>query len=350
MQPIYIQGTGNISPQPTWDTDTLQNTIEHNSNRLVCNEPDYTTIMEAKQLRRMSRVMKMGAAAALLALKKSGASNADSIIAGTGLGCLEDTGIFLGRMLANREEALNPTPFIQSTHNTVGSHIAFLLQCQAYNQTYTHGPFSFEHAVQDAMLLLSESPDKNILVGGADEITDASHLIQSRFGLFKKGAINNLEIFKTGGKGTLHGEGSSWFVVSGRRANSNAKVLGVKTFYRPKEAMHKRINDFLLGCGSSSDNVDVVLSGKSGDCKSDVAFDEAMAQVFEKDIIGVYKHLCGEYPTSTSFAMWLAHSILKSGQVPSTVLAKGSGRVINTVLIYNTFFEDHHSMILLQRE
>src|SRR3954470_24014998 len=120
----------------------------------------------------------MGIASASLALQQAHVDVPDSIITGTGYGCLDDTGIFISKMIENKEEALNPTPFIQSTHNTIGSQVALLLQCQGYNQTYAHGAFSFESALLDAVMQANDFADKNILLGGIDEITDISHSIQ----------------------------------------------------------------------------------------------------------------------------------------------------------------------------
>jgi hypothetical protein len=61
---------------------------------------------------------------------------------------------------------------------------------------------------------------------------------------------------------------------------------------------------------------------------------------------GVYKHLCGEYPTSTAFALWLATNILKNGKVPAIMHApvvSGPGKI----LIYNHYKNIHHSVYLL---
>src|SRR6186713_3358632 len=184
---VYIKGMGNISPQKTWDENgLLDQPLAYMGDKLSCHEPDYSSYIDPKQLRRMSRIIKMGVAAGSMALKQSGISVPNGIITGTAYGCLDDTGIFLNRMIENKEYALNPTPFIQSTHNTIGSQIALLLQCQGYNQTYTQGGFSFENALLDAMLLLKEDPQKHLLAGGVDETTPASHKIRSRFGLFRK--------------------------------------------------------------------------------------------------------------------------------------------------------------------
>ena len=143
----------------------------------------------------MSRIIKMGVAAGSMALKQAGLSVPNGIITGTAYGCLDDTGIFLNKMIDNKEYALNPTPFIQSTHNTIGSQIALLLQCQGYNQTYTQGAFSFESALLDALLELTDSPSQSLLVGGVDEITAVSHALQKRFGIFRNGG-NNLNLFE----------------------------------------------------------------------------------------------------------------------------------------------------------
>ena len=155
---------GNISPQKTWDDETLlTKPLVYQGNRLATYEPDYTKYIEPKQLRRMSRIIKMGVTAGSMALKNAGLPIPDGIITGTAYGCLDDTGIFLKKMIENKEHALNPTPFIQSTHNTIGSQIALLLQCQGYNQTYTQGAFSFENSFSGCSFGVQEliNPENN---------------------------------------------------------------------------------------------------------------------------------------------------------------------------------------------
>jgi 3-oxoacyl-(acyl-carrier-protein) synthase len=348
MKPVYIHGTGNVSPQPAWDVDILSEPVNYSGSRLKCIEPDYTKWVDVKQIRRMSRVMKMGTAAAMLALKNAEVTNPDAIITGTGLGCLDDTGNFLNRISEFKEETLNPTPFIQSTHNTIGSHVAFLLQCQAYNQTYSQGPFSFENALLDSQLMLNENPELKILTGSADEITETSQAIMGRFGIFKNSA-NSLDLFKSKSKGTMHGEGSAWFVLSGQKGNAKVSVAGVQSVYKP-DNINTKIDEFLSFCGKTANQIDFVLSGKSGDSTLDASVDRVLKSVFPDASTGVYKHLCGEYYTSSSFAVWLAWSILNSGVIPPTVLEKGSNQPPKSILIYNQYFQNHHTLILLNRE
>jgi 3-oxoacyl-(acyl-carrier-protein) synthase len=166
----------------------------------------YEAWIDSRQLRRMSRVMKFGVTAALMALKNAGIEKPDAIIAGTALGCLADTGTFLTQMIREDEGVLNPTPFMQSTHNTIASAIATMLQCNGYNCTYTQNEFSAEHALLDALMQLELNPDQSILVGGFDEITEDSRTVFERLG------IKQLV------------EGAAWAVLSGVRGKSNISI------------------------------------------------------------------------------------------------------------------------------
>jgi hypothetical protein len=96
---LYIRSTGNISPQNTLGQSLPAELIEFSTNRLRSVEPDYSKLIDVKLIRRMSRVIKMGVAAALQCLHEGGIKNPDAIITGTAYGCLEDTGIFLQKMV-----------------------------------------------------------------------------------------------------------------------------------------------------------------------------------------------------------------------------------------------------------
>src|SRR5688500_10408323 len=117
---LYIRSVGNISPQNTLGQSSLPaELVEYTTNRLRSIEPDYGKLIDVKLIRRMSRIIKMGVAAALQCLQEAGVNNPEAIITGTAYGCLEDTGVFLQKMVVNKEEMLTPTSFIQSTHNTI---------------------------------------------------------------------------------------------------------------------------------------------------------------------------------------------------------------------------------------
>ena len=84
-------------------------------------------IPEMNLRRRMSRVVKSGVAAGIESLLEFGDRAAvEAVVTATGLGCIADSEKFLDSLIANEERMLNPTPFIQSTFNTVGAQIALL--------------------------------------------------------------------------------------------------------------------------------------------------------------------------------------------------------------------------------
>ncbi|MBA4057802.1 MAG: beta-ketoacyl synthase [Marivirga sp.] len=348
---VYIKGIGNISPQKTWGDDTLlSQPLDYKGDRFLCVEPDYTQFFDIRQLRRMSRVIKMGVAAGMMALKEANITMPNGIITGTSFGCLEDTGIFLSKMIDSKEHALNPTPFIQSTHNTIGSQIALLLQCQGYNQTYTQRAFSFENALLDALMELKDNPAQSLLVGGVDEITDLSHSIQKRFGIFRKDVKSSVALVNDPQDGTMNGEGAAYFVLSGEKSEKDSVMVdSVATLYNPKrKSLIEGIGSFLGSASITAEDIDLVLVGKSGDRLIDEDTQSILDHVFPKNSAGSFKHLCGEYPTSSAFAVGLGARIIQAQKIPAVVSERLYDGPLRNVLIYNPYFGKYHSLILLR--
>ncbi len=349
---MYISATGNISPQRTFGHQPLVDApVAYTGNRLSCIEPDYKEFIDPKQIRRMSRIIRMGVAAAMECLQEANVKVPDAIVTGTAYGCLEDTNSFLSKMVEFKEELLTPTSFIQSTHNTIGAQIGLMLQCNNYNNAFVHRGFSFESALLDGMLLLKENDAANVLVGAIDEITNTSHTILNRLGLYKQGDVSNLDIYKTKSKGTVAGEGATFFLIANERsATDYAKLEGLHTFYKPEGTaeIETQINSFLQKQHTNIADIDLIITGKNGDAVEDEVYEALSKTVFaDKDTIN-YKHLCGEYPTAAAFAMWLAANIVKLGTVPAALDFKASSeKKIKKVLVHNHYQGIHHSLSLL---
>ncbi len=349
---IYIRATAAISPQETFgQLPFLAKPVAYTGTVLKAIEPDYKDIIEPKLMRRMSRIIRMGVAVASECLKEAGEKKPGAIVTGTTYGCLEDTGIFLSRIMEQNEEMLSPTAFIQSTHNTVGAQIALMLQCHQYNNTFSHNGFSFESALLDAMMLLRENEATNVLACSVDEITDISYAILSRFGLYKRISVSNLELFTSNSKGTIAGEGAACFLLVNQPAeNDYAKLDALTTFYKPNDVKEiaDRISTFLSDQSIDINDIDLIISGKNGEEKNDVVYDRLKNTIFSNVESINYKHLCGEYPTSSSFALWLAANIIKSGNVPSTTGCKVSEKnKLKRILIYTNYQSIYHSLLLI---
>lgn len=349
---VYIRATGNISPQKSFrEPGFLTEPVEQTGNRLNCVEPDYKTIIDIKHIRRMSRIIKMGVAAGMECLNQAAIGTPDAITTGTAYGCLEDTGAFLSKMVEQQEELLTPTSFIQSTHNTVGAQIALMLHCTGYNNVFVHRGLSFESALLDAMLLIKEQEASNVLVGGVDEITDISHTILTRFGLYKRKPISNLDLFNTSSQGTIAGEGSAFFLLTGEASPRNyAQLNALHTFYKPRGTNETvtQISTFLDNASVLPADIDLLITGRNGDAAGDKLYDSLSQSVLNNIPAVNYKHLCGEYPTSVAFALWLASKIIKSGTMPAVLgYAGNKENKFKKILIYNQVQNIHHSLVLL---
>lgn len=349
---IYIRSTAAISPPKTFgDVPFLTESVEYNDTRLTAIEPDYKDFVDPKLARRMSRIIKMGVAAAMQCLKDAGVEMPGAIITGTALGCQEDTVSFLTRIIELHEEMLPPTAFIQSTHNTVAAQIALMLKCHNYNNTFVHKGISFESALLDATMLLKEGDANDILVGGTEEMTDTAFNILTRLGLYKRWPLSNFELYNTRSNGSIGGEGAVFFLLTDKPSTENlAELVATKTFYKPKSHadIETQIKTLLEKHDLGIDDIDLVITGKNGDLKNDAVYEALDESLFASSSKAYYKHLCGEYPTSMSFALWLASNMIKRGEVPA-VVADGEIKITSPkkVLIYNHYQNSYHSLMLL---
>ena len=354
MGSIFINGLGNISPQKTFDNGHfLDELTNSNTNQLRCIDPNYKEYISGDLVRRMSRIIKMGIASARICLQDASVEMPDAIITGTGLGCIEDTEKFLSNLIRNNEEFLTPTPFIQSTHNTVGAQIALLMKCHNYNFTYVNRGISFESALTDAMIRLKLGDSRNILLGGMDELTANSFAIMERLGHWKRKPVNNLDLFSDFNRGSIAGEGVAFFLLSPEKnVHSYARLAGVDTFYKPKDTreIEARISSFLQQAETHVGDLNLVILGLNGDPTQDKPYGDLSSGLFKNTQRGYFKHLCGEYLTSSAFALWLSCRIMKQQLIPEVISSPQiPQKSIKNILIYNHYRNIDHSIMLISQ-
>jgi 3-oxoacyl-[acyl-carrier-protein] synthase II len=341
--PVYIQSAQAISPQDTFAPESKnplgfpENGFRQSPNQdfFTCIHPDYKQYVNPTALRRMSPVIRMGLATSKVCLAEADLDNPDAILVGSGLGCVRDTAKFLNQVIANKELLLNPTAFIQSTHNTVSGQIALMLNCRAYNLTFSQNYISFETALLEAMLLLGEGEVQNILLGGLDELVDESYQL-----MLRSGCVNG-----------PRGEGSNFFVISSERTKKSlARVGKLKIISQnlKTEELSVQTQTFLESCGLQVEDVDIIVSGRNGDSRYEVLYSQ-VEQLFNPDQVLAYKHLVGEYETASAFGIWLAANILKDNVIPDAARIKGSPnpRPIKHILLFNQNKGRDFSWILL---
>ncbi len=331
-----------LSAQSTFDeSDFLEKPDQSEGKFLKIIEPDYSELIEPRSSRRMSNVVKMGVAAARRALNKASVDMPDAVVVGTGLGCSTDTEKFLKDMIEGDEGTLSPTAFIQSTHNTIAGQIALLLNCTAYNFTYTNRGHSFENALKDAEMLIAEGCEK-VLLGGIDEATPMVH---SAF--FEMGCVGD----NTPDDGLpVLGEGASFFVLSPHAKRSLACLEGGTSFGRLKpDELEQKLNVFLTAQALEIRDIDTLVLGYNKD--STDRYYAALRSYFHKDIaVSGFKNISGEYFTAVAFGVHLAVRILNSGRFYPDTFISGNGSIRpGRILIYNHYEAFNHTFVLVSK-
>ena len=344
----YINGLSCISHHTTIDENYFFENLsaQPTSNKMLTTEPVYKEYIPAASMRRMSHIIKMGLTAGLMSMKKAGLEKVDAIIIGTGIGCYEDTDTFLRSMSDNNEQLLTPTAFIQSTHNTVAGQLALTIKCNGTNFTYVHQNLSFEYALLDSMMLLKENEASTVLVGAIDEITPSLFELFYRTDRIKK--TEDLQpIWNSTSKGYSLGEGATFLNISSKQSPTTfAKITGIKCIQHVENAdeLICETDLFLRSCGLQINQISLVLSGKCGDVHMDKKISEYTGKINLP--IGYFKLLCGEYFTSSGFAMWLAATIIKKQVVPQVILPDHQMvSNIQHILIVNHYHDKQYSLI-----
>lgn len=354
MNPVYIRSARAISPQESFDTNFISETpASYNTGKLFVIDPNYRDYINPVAIRRMSRLLKMGISAGMRALKDADLEKPDGIITGTGRGSMSDTEIFTKDIIKYKEEALNPTYFIQSTYNSINGWIALQTKSIGYNQTYVHRSNSLALALLDAQMLLNETEEtKHYLVGCFDELTEEYTLVKSKINYWKKESINSLNLLQNNNTaGTIPGEGAAFFTLTNNKQDTEACLLATIALEDPsKEKIAQTIDQLLQDNNINKSAIDILLTGRNGDVNRDDFYTEIENETSSSTTICAYKHLCGEYDTSVGFALWLATKMIVNQQIPSsTIIREGATAPINYILIVNQYILKGTSILLLKR-
>ena len=135
---IYIKSATQISMQQPLSEEWLTAPLVQTETYVRSQDPNFREWLNPLESRRMGKIMKRAIVTATAAMKEAGVTTPDAIITGTGLGCIENTELFLEQLCREGENMLKPTNFMQSTHNTISSLIAIRTKCHGYNTTYSH--------------------------------------------------------------------------------------------------------------------------------------------------------------------------------------------------------------------
>jgi 3-oxoacyl-(acyl-carrier-protein) synthase len=305
------------------------------------------------QLRRMSRILKMGVYAGMDCIRKAGIERPDGIITGTAKGSMTDTEKFVKELSEYKEEALNPTPFILSTYNAINGAIALQTKATGYNQTYVHRGSSFEVSLYDAQLKLNACAEKqHYLVGCFDEMTAEYYFVKSKIGYWKQDRDNSTSLWaQSSSAGSLAGEGTAFFMLSNKAEGAVAAIEAIHTSYKStSEDIGATVNRSLEKAGWQPGEADMLVLGFNGDSNDELFYQDLRRHVGEELPVLAFKHLCGEYETSGGFALWLTCQLLEGRPLPEEVWyhkPQQAGFRPRKVIYYNHYRGLNHNVILL---
>ena len=346
---IYINASSMVSAQETLGTERWQeNTVLSENSSLKVIDPVYKEYIPPAMLRRMSRLVKFSLVSAFNCLNQVKEDTIDAIITTTGLGCIDDTGVFLKQMHENGETLMNPTTFIRSTHNAVGGQIALIKGLRVPNYTFSQKETSFEIGLLDAMMMLEEGEAKNILFGGFDELTPLSLNLWKQMGCLAEKELDGNSLKKASNSGIILGEGAGFFVLSAKEGSSkSSKLVDVEIHRTATCDCNRLLKKFLVKHNLHSSDINLLVLGLDGtpNTKNLVLL---LNSDFENSIIAGFKHCSGSFDTDTSFALWMAHKAIQNGCVSKATYLQGDkNQQIEKVLLVNSSRPNSYSFILV---
>lgn len=328
--PIYVLSAKQISVQQPLCEDWMTQPVVYQQpfNRSI--DPSFKDYISPIEARRMGKILKRAIATSKEAIKASGLDSVDAIITGTGYGCIENTEFFLEALSKDGEQMLSPTYFMQSTHNTISSLVAIQTKNHGYNVTYAHKGISFDSALQDAVLQMRLGKINSALIGGHDELTETFYRI------LKKGGM-------MGQDDEMCGEAAVSVVLSTKNDNYLCKLVNFNMLHKPTMEKLKAVaKDF---------QADYILTGISGNHKSDKLYLTETKELFGDAKLLKYKHIFGESFTSSGIAVYVAAHCLKAGKIPAHLFVNQTeicGKKPSKILIFNHSDGNNYSLTLLE--
>ena len=271
-------------------------------------------------------------------------------VTSTGLGCVESTEKFLSAMVREGEEYLQPTHFMQSTHNTISSQIAVKLGCHGYNNTHVNDGVTFESALLDATMNFELGKLRSALVTANDELTPAYFELLGQIGYWKREPHTQQTLLEAQSEGSFAGEVSAAFVLEDTpKPHTLCALRAVELLHAPTEQrLQRSVERILTDNNLTLSDISAVMIGKSGDCSNDAVYNHLCPSLFGQTPLIWYKHIFGESYTASGLGMYAAVVCLSRGRIPAHLTLDGKAiEQPRNILMYNHFKNREHSLVLL---
>lgn len=314
---IFIRAAEQISCQKPLSEEWLTTPDSPDAPYQRSVDPNFRDFFPPLVARKMGRLIKRAVVTSLRAMEHSGIAAPDAIVTGTGLGCVENTELFLTALTDHGEELLQPTQFMQSTHNTIGSMIAIHTGNHGYNATYSQKSASMESALLDAYTQMRLGAIDSALVGAHDEVTPTYYTLLEKIGY-------------VGANGqTPCCEASASIMLGREKEGSLCRLDNVRMASSPtKEELFALVSQSVP---------DVVMLGLNGNEANDRPYADILNLLGDVSMPAAqYKSVFGECYSASGLGLYALAHCLDRGVVPAHMSLSGKEITgIKTALFIN---------------
>jgi len=339
MKKVYLLSTAHISAQQPLLEEWMNNPVIYNEDKVSAIDLNYKEYLAPNVARRMGKLLKRALVCARVALERARVEMPDAIITATGLGCIENTEFFLDAMVRDGENMLNPTPFMQSTHNTIGSSIALDLKCHGYNTHFSQKHVSFDCGLQDTIIQLQSKNIHTVLLNAHDEHSPIFDSILKH--------LNCWHFHDGGCKGEV---AVSMVFTNQQNSTTLCCVEDMWMGYKPSVSnLQAELKKILEHNQLNIIDIDAIFIGINGNKENDKLYLDYAEKLFPNLPLVRYKHLFGEHFTMSGMGFYVAATCLQQGKIPEHlhITKDKHPKQVKNVLLYNHSENKEHTMILL---
>jgi 3-oxoacyl-[acyl-carrier-protein] synthase II len=195
---------------------------------------------------------------------------------------------------------------------------------------------------------LKEDDKRQLLVGGVDEITPIYVQILDDLDRVKKGLKEGEDIEHCDTDGMVLGEGAVFFLMAAAKTEQSLGVIRLsRLINKPKTTTKilEQVTALLAENNLTIDDIDLVLPGNNGNVHHDALLNQLLKEQFEAHPKLYFKNYCGEYPTASAFAVWLAIACINNGN--AALMFTGKAQTIKHALIINQYHNINYTVTLV---
>ena len=318
---VYINSVSHISAQQPLSDSWLDSPVVLNGQFFYATDPDYKGYISPAMARRLTPILKRALVTASEAMKcLPEEEQAQAIITGTGLGSMASTDKIINAMMAEGENFSQPTHFMQSTHNSMGSTVAIARHCHAYNATYSQNGVSAECAFLDAFLQMNLGHIANALVCAHDELSPRWSRLQP----------GNSPSYTP--PQVPFSEASAAFLLSTKRDNALCEIVDLNVCYG------QSFETMLANLAAQNDisTIDALMLSCTGENDYDSHYATLVGSLNDVPVLH-YKHLFGESLSSSAMGIYTSALCLDRGEAPAILSRHPSSTSVpvKTILFAN---------------